>query len=918
MSELEITYTDNINAGTASVTVAAKPDSKRYTGSVTGMFTVRPIARDVTDYDALQDSILCGNYSPVRLTRHIEVPAGQTLTVPQGVELYIGAFNLTVYGDCVVDGRVTVYDGYGSEWHGTTTNRGTISVQRGRLNICGDFIDDGKIYGTGVYVNAPPTGDGTHDNVTVRTSIEGKAALEYEEAEFTGQAFCPRVTVTVDGKAVEQSRHFSVAYADNVNAGTASVTVTAASFSDALFGSTTLNFTVGRGQITVENEDSLKAALQNPNYDRIRLNTVTKLYDPVTVPNGVTLTVDCHYLEMHDLTVNGEVVVPKDGKVKIDGVENRGRFVNCGKTALTRTTAASGSGEYANEGDLFINGAAANGTTFDNGGAIYVRDETTRRVCLDRDGGSTTVLTPITANDVHLAESAVTYDGLSHTPAPVFACAVGVEEYDCTVAYVSTDSGPKAPTEAGNINVRYSFTPFSRTFYGEIELPYRIAPASITVYDSAALKNAVARNRFYYYNYAVITVDFNCVLTDAFTVPQGVEVIVPTGKSILYKSDLTANGKLTVNGSLIDGTGKASINRFGENTVTVSGSAYFNGVRPSGVSGSGEIFVRQSIDEATLTVANSVVYDGAPCTPDVSLVLNGAAVADSDFAVAYRNNEHISVDNYSPAQSIVTAVDRSTGLYGTRAATFIIVAGTCHVETFTDFVQKLEDSRPGSNLCNWKTITVTADLSTVYNAKVDRYVEIKPNTAVIMTTHTISIDNDGSVGNRGRLYIRNRGTVEVEYAGNMVWINPTYYRGDGEIVGDVGSLDAFRHFVNHCNHIRLTADIALDRTTVMDKIGKRFPTNYACAQYTFTQWMLDLNGHSFKSGYANEPTLLLDVSRIPVAVLSTGSTGTLGAIEVTGTAADRKLTLENLILQSVTYATAADEKNTVVRSCTAA
>ena len=65
----------------------------------------------------------------------------------------------------------------------------------------------------------------THASITPK-DIAGASFAEIPAQTFTGAALTPAVEVTLDGVALQAESDYTIAYADNVNAGTATVTVT--------------------------------------------------------------------------------------------------------------------------------------------------------------------------------------------------------------------------------------------------------------------------------------------------------------------------------------------------------------------------------------------------------------------------------------------------------------------------------------------------------------------------------------------------------------------------------------------------------------------------------------------------------------------------------------------------------------------
>ncbi|MCM1128198.1 MAG: BspA family leucine-rich repeat surface protein [Lachnospiraceae bacterium] len=79
--------------------------------------------------------------------------------------------------------------------------------------------------------NTDPQGIYVHGTVEKTFTIKGtalsKAKVTYDnKADFTGQAICPAVTLTLNGAALRPGTDYTVSYSNNINAGKASITLT--------------------------------------------------------------------------------------------------------------------------------------------------------------------------------------------------------------------------------------------------------------------------------------------------------------------------------------------------------------------------------------------------------------------------------------------------------------------------------------------------------------------------------------------------------------------------------------------------------------------------------------------------------------------------------------------------------------------
>lgn len=176
-TDYTLTYSDNVQVGTASVTVTGKGN---YTGKITRSFTI---------------------------------------TQPQKIS--------------ITDMTITVNTSYGTVYNGRE-HKPQVTVQNGktRLDEGADFtctysdnISAGtasvKIEGIGKYTGT------VAKNFTIQPMSIAKAAVAVNAGSvvYDGRAKTPGVEVSLDGKTLVRGTDFSVAYSDNVNIGNALVTV---------------------------------------------------------------------------------------------------------------------------------------------------------------------------------------------------------------------------------------------------------------------------------------------------------------------------------------------------------------------------------------------------------------------------------------------------------------------------------------------------------------------------------------------------------------------------------------------------------------------------------------------------------------------------------------------------------------------
>ena len=207
-SEYTVTYGNNTNAGKATVTVKDQ-DGGNYVVSGTATFTITKAALSGV-------SVSLGGWT-----------YGDTAKTPT-VSGNLGNANVT-YQYKAVDAADETYTNV------VPTNAGTYTVKATMAESAN-------------YAAATAT-----RNFTIVPKAISKATVEnIGEQEFTGRTITPTVTVK-DGTVVLTDADYSVAYANNIDAGTANVTITG---KGNYTGSTSVKFTIAQAVAPVVVDDS--------------------------------------------------------------------------------------------------------------------------------------------------------------------------------------------------------------------------------------------------------------------------------------------------------------------------------------------------------------------------------------------------------------------------------------------------------------------------------------------------------------------------------------------------------------------------------------------------------------------------------------------------------------------------------------
>ena len=282
------TYTSTVptNAGTYTVKATVAESANYKAATATGSFTIAPktvtnaaVTLSQTSYAytgrAFQPSVTVKDGTTV-------IPASE-YTVAYTDNTNVGTATVTVSdragGNYVVSGTATftitkaalsgVSVSLGGWTYGDTAKTPTVSGNLGNANVtyqykAADAADE-------TYTNVVPTNAGTYTvkatvaesanyaaatatrNFTIVPKAISKATVEnIGEQEFTGRTITPTVTVK-DSTVVLTDADYSVAYANNIDAGTANVTITG---KGNYTGSTSVKFTIAQAAAPVVVDDS--------------------------------------------------------------------------------------------------------------------------------------------------------------------------------------------------------------------------------------------------------------------------------------------------------------------------------------------------------------------------------------------------------------------------------------------------------------------------------------------------------------------------------------------------------------------------------------------------------------------------------------------------------------------------------------
>ena len=728
-SQFTYSYSDNVNAGTASVTVTAKESCTKVTGSATAHFEIAPATKTSTDISALQSLLDDPNYGMIYYGGDDALAANSVLAVPEGKTLQLND-GLTVNGKLTVNGTLIVYNNGKLFGSGSLTNNGTLELRRGARLFApsGTISGDGDVVNEGtVYVNSATNIDGS---VVVRRDLsDAEIFLQYPElkydkdiAEYTPGRITishPDITGTADGSG------YSPVYSDNDGVGTATVTLSAPIDDERFFGTASATYRIVPGDVTVTSVEDALDALADANYDVVRLLGQQRYAADITVPQGKTLTI------ASSLDCTGKLT--NLGTLQVEG------------TLMTDDFDADQNAHIINTGTIFCNcDFVFDPTRTDNAkGTIY-------SYCAqspDLPGAIEKHDIAAPSTGFVFEQATLIYNGAAHDIFPVTEFgAIGIR--DISVGYYRDGKSTKDLTSVGTIEARYSVAKNSRNAYrGSASLSFEIVPGTASVSNRTALSSALSDPGYY-----LVTMTDDITDIGTVQVPEG--KTLDTGGNKLECIDLINYGTVLnpYDGDLSDPSAVGALIK--ADKVTNCGKIDNEGIVALSPlqdaswqqqSGSefvnyGVVFVNENTEAALPGAVRRIFidsvdielqyastnYDGGEKCPTVTATKGDGSISADDMTVIY-------ADNVSAGQATVTVSGKGglfAALVGSKTLTFEIERGATIVSDKASLLAALDDE-------NWQTITLGADIKVGSAA-----IELHENTTVACDEYRLVTDVD--------------------------------------------------------------------------------------------------------------------------------------------------------------------------------
>ena len=607
-----------------------------------------------------------------------------------------------------------------------------------------------------------------------------------------------------------------------------------------------------------------------------------------TVPEGMTINVSAHKRESFNGNVinNGKIVfkstygftvygtLVNNGEIIADNLNNIGTVQNDGSMALGADTSYCGrfinngiftlaenailyagylskdGGEFVNngsvtsDGKIYLTQSLTNNGTFENAGDIFVFS--TAGVYVDRtisnsgnvylnaesnafSGGYIKVKEAIENSDIVLTGTeSLYYDGKVKEPEITVA---GGNADKFSITYIKGVTPVANPVNAGEYTLRVTFDELSTTYHGSAEIKFTVKRGKYTATGISGLTAALDD-----YNYDTVELTGQVVVSDDFTLPSDYTLIVAGGGRMHISGvKLNVEGSLIVEGELVCNTTTSDVVIAAGGTIVNNGECYFNAVAADGVqNGDGaQVYVRENIADATvLTLLKTQVeysmqngYNKTEKPGFEFTTVDGAEVSEQDYTYIYSGYDGISTEE-SKARLVVRANSMSKIYFGSKTANYDVLPGETVVSTLEELITALEDVKSGTELCNFGTITLDADII-AGEIKSDMTIRIAPNCVVEVGDYTLDLYPEN--WSRYSIDIINKGVISVK-TGAFSYIGNGYDDSEGgKIVGYAADAVNLARLARLCDEVYLTADIdeevnlytntAYDGACVIDTCG---------------------------------------------------------------------------------------------------
>ena len=648
-TDYTVTYSDNTNAGTATVTVTGIGN---YTGSVSSTFTISAISLEDASVTAGESFTYTGS----AITPDITVTLDDT-------ELTLNTDYTVTYSDNTDVGTATLTITGTGNYTGTITKTFTIAAQ--------EVTDDEVI------------------------------TLSAETFGYTGSAITPEIEIVIDGITLVEDTDYTVAYSDNTEVGTATITVT---FMGNYSGTVTKTFTI----VDIRELSSDHVTITFDDTDLTY--TGSSIKPGVTVKyDGTVLAEDEDYtLSYSSDTVNvGTVTVTIEGMNAYDGTMTATYTISAksisGATVKLKTTSFTynGSSQSTSVSSVTLDGTTLSSSYYSVSGTSGTSAGTYTVTVTGKGNYTGTATATFTISKYTLTSSNISYTSSYTYKASAISPTITVKANSKTLTKGTdyTLSGTTSATSAGTYTFKITG---SGNFTGTVSKTFTIKQAAVssttitlgytsTTYTGSALKPSVTvkigSTTISSSNYSVSYSDNTNKGTATVTIKgknnlsgSDTRNFTISAKSISSATVTLSSTSYTYNGSakkpavtvkyngktLTSGTdytvSYSSNANAGTAKVTITGKGNFTSTTTKSF-----IINKCSISSATASSISNKAYTGSKIKPTFTLTYNGKTLTKgTDYTVSYSNNK-------STGKATITITGTGTNFKGTKKVYFYIV-----------------------------------------------------------------------------------------------------------------------------------------------------------------------------------------------------------------------------------------------------
>ena len=835
LRDFSFAYRDNVNAGTATVTVTAVTSDLVY-GSVDKHFTILPGSTTAYSLEEAKSALNNANFALVTLSAVTTIAEGETFVIPEGKSLQAN-LGIDNYGEIKALGDFGLYTNVKLNNYGKLTVEGKLALSNGAAiyniasgNLRGKIVNNGTLYFNG----EAPSGIEGNGNVVVRRPLEeAEVTLENEQVRYVkgGNGFLPgKITVKPPKGTASDGSKYSPVYSDNDYIGMATVTLTAPIDDGYFYGEKAVKYEIIPAAVTVSNEEELNAAFADPEINYITYRqSIYKYTDSFTVPEGYTLDMgagDAVNLSAGELTVNGTLLaaglnagvltVAEGGSITVsrdmtvrEALRNAGSIVYSG-------------GEYD---EMALCGTVENRGNIVNKGVAYYESETPFDITgFDNTDGklysycaldglvNVTVKHDISDPEVMwLSYQTIPYNAEEQNPYIERNPDLGIlysNQYRVTYLRNGTETDDK--TSAGEITMKIEIVfRTENAFRGTALLDYEITRSETTVSKADALV-AVAKDPNYYrvklgcdLEPSSVTVaegvelDLNGYKLDVFGLKNYGRLVIPANDFAegytpgfddcnLYFCSIDNYGYIENNGLMASSPGtnncyfnNAEGSEFINNGSVTVDEAMLDGATPS--SGTGTMIGRKYYEDLAFALTETeFYYDETAKEPDFTVTLkkDGSPVDKSIFTRSY-------VSNLSAGTAKLYVYVENANIYSEYYITFSIAHNNDPL-TFTIYRSEIE------------VATSEELLNAAANANYER-VTLKGNIALGANALTL---NENVILDCGSYLLTTNGTVAPSVPATSA------------ITAEVSDIDSFNTMKYIATDVKLLCDIGNNTETV--------------------------------------------------------------------------------------------------------